>query len=145
MEIIDSIQEEHRTIKAVLRKIKKELVSLVIDQSVDKVVWAIGLAFIGDSVINFHHLKEREYLTEHRLLSQYKNLAEMINTIIEYHELVILEYNLLMEYWKLYQEGQNLARFNIMEEGEKLIRILEESMTLEEKLFDLTRNECIVK
>lgn len=145
METMDSIQKEHQAIKTVLRELKKEIVSLVIDQRVDKVVWAMSLAFLEDSVINFHHLREREYFIGYKLSSQYKSLPEMIHTVTEYHELVAFEYNLLIKYWNLYQEGQTLARFNVMEEGERLIHILEKSMELEEKLFDLTTHECIVK
>lgn len=145
METIESIQKEHQTIKTVLRNLKKEIVSLVIDQRVDKIVWSVSLAFIEESVIHFHHLKEREYLIGYKLSSQYKSFSKMISTIEEYHELVAFEYSLLIDYWNLYQEGQTLARFNVMEEGEKLIHLLEKSMSLEEKLFDLTRHECIVK
>lgn len=145
METIQVIQKEHQTIKSVLRELKKEIVSLVIDQRVDKVLWAISLAFIQNSVIDFHHLRERELMMGYKLSNQYKSLNEMIQTISERHEMIEYEYNLLFDYWNLYQEGHTLARFNVMEEGEKMIRLLEESMCLEEKLFDLTTTECIVK
>lgn len=145
METMASIQKEHAAIRAILKKIKKEIVSLVIDQRVEKMIWAVSLAFIRDSVINFHNLRERETMVRYRFAGQYKNLDEIMQTINERHELIELEYNLLFDYWNLYQEGHTLARFNVMEEGEKMIRLLEESMWLEEKLFDLTTNECIVK
>lgn len=145
MDTIEIIRKEHRAIEAVLKQLKKELVSLVIDQRVDKVTWAISLAFIEESVIGFHHLREREYLIGYKVSESYKSLADGIHTIMEYHELVELEYNKLIEYWNLYQEGQTLARFNVMEEGERLIQILKQSIHLEEKLFNLTTNECIVK
>ena len=128
METMEMIHKEHRNIEAVLRALKKEIVSLAIDQRVDKVMWAMSLAF-------------REY----KLISLYESSSEMLHTITEYHELVELQYNKLVECWNLYQEGQTLARFNVMEEGEKLIRLLGASMLLEEKLFNLTTHECIVK
>lgn len=145
METMEMIHKEHRNIEAVLRALKKEIVSLAIDQRVDKVMWAMSLAFIKDSVIDFHHLREREYFREYKLISLYESSSEMLHTITEYHELVELQYNKLVECWNLYQEGQTLARFNVMEEGEKLIRLLGVSMLLEEKLFNLTTHECIVK
>lgn len=145
METMKSIQKEHAAIKAILKKIKKQIVSLVIDQRVEKMIWAVSLAFIRDSVINFHNLRERETMDIYRATGEYKNLDEIMQAISERHELIELEYNLLFDYWNLYQEGHTLARFNVMEEGEKMIRLLEESMRLEEKLFDLTTNECIVK
>lgn len=145
METIVDIQKEHAAIRAVLKKLKKEIVSLVIDQRIEKVSWAVSLAFIKDSVINFHNLREGECILRYKSAGEYKNLDEMMQTISERHELIEVEYDLLVNYWNLYQEGHTLARFNVMEEGEKMIRLLEESMRLEEKLFDLTTNECIVK
>lgn len=145
MKIVEVIQEEHRSIKMILKTLKKEMVSLVVDQRVDKVVWSMSLAFIKESIIDYHHLKEREYFKAHKWVSAYDNYAKILYMITEYHEMIEIQYHKLLECWSLYQSGQTIARFKVMEQGEKLIHLLTSSMQLEETLFNLTRHECIVK
>lgn len=145
MEIIEVIQEEHRSIKVILKTLKKEMISLVMDQRVDRVLWSMTLAFIKESIIDYHHLKEREYFKTHKGISTYDNYAQMLYMITEYHEMIEIQYHKLLECWNLYQSGKTIARFKIMEQGEKLIHLLKSSMHLEETLFNLTRHECIVK
>lgn len=145
MDAICVIQKEHGTIKGILKEFKKELVSLVQYERVDKVMWAICLAFIKENIIKFHHLREREMIMSYKMEPKYKKYEEMINSIEERHELIECYYDRLLEYWIYYQNGQSLARFNIMEEGEGMLLLMELTMAMEEKLFNLTRNECIVK
>ncbi|WP_053986207.1 hypothetical protein [Niameybacter massiliensis] len=145
MDTMEIIQKEHLTIKSILRQMKSELVSLVQDQRVDKVMWSICLAFVKENIIGFHHLRERELIMNYRLGGNYKQYEELMNSINERHELIACHYERLVEFWNYYQNGHTLARYNVMEEGESLILLMEISMTMEEKLFDLTRNECIVQ
>lgn len=145
MDTIQVIRKEHATIRSILRELKKELVSLVQDQRVDKVMWAVCLAFIKENIIKFHHLRERELIMCYKMDPQYKKYEEMMQSIVERHELVECYYERLLEYWIYYQNGQSLARFNVMEEGESMLLLMEISMAIEEKLFDLTRSECIVQ
>ncbi|MEG2302492.1 MAG: hypothetical protein RSC14_06405 [Niameybacter sp.] len=142
MDEISMIQKEHWTIQSILRELKKELVSLVQDESVDKVMWSICLAFIKENIIGIHHVKEEEAIRAYKIEGEY---GELIESIKERHELIACHYERLVEFWNWYQNGHALARFNVMEEGESLILLMEVSMAMEEKLFDLTRGKCIVQ
>lgn len=145
MEIVRVIEEEHVNIRMILNTLKKEMVSLVMDQRVDKILWSMSLAFIKESIIDYHHLEEREYFKTHSRVNTYDQYAKILYMITEYHEMIEIQYHKLLECWSLYQSGQTIARFRVMEQGEKLIHLLTSSMQLEETLFSLTRHECIVK
>lgn len=145
MDTMCSVQQEHIVIRDVLKEFKKQLISLVQYERVDKVSWAICLAFMSENMIKLHHTEEMKQIMYYQGDPQYKKYNELMNTIVERHELIECYYERLLQYWNFYQNGQSLARFNIMEEGEGILLLMEITMTMEEKLFNLTRNECIVK
>lgn len=136
-----NVRREHETIKKILDVLKEEMVRLAMDNCVDKTMIELTKDFITHQVHGYHNIKE-ELIFEvcdptlfSTLLSQIRRLRKLSYGYFEY----------FIHYWKCLDEGNTLAKYEVISYGESYVTAMLECMKLEEKLFDLTIKDSIVK
>lgn len=141
MDELTFIYNDHKIIKKILIELREELRKLAIGEPIDRVMIEIARGFIVFNVLEYHHIREDE-LFEVCTWGSYKEIVQQIQ---RFHALSNTYFEYFQHYWKCYDDGQTLAKYDMISYGESYITTLLESMRLEEKLFNLTTNDCIVK
>lgn len=136
-----TIHHQHQTIKKMLKVLKEELVSLSRDEGVDDMMMGIIEDFFSHQVHGYHFKEEGKYIETIRS----ETTIELINSMNRMKRLSLDYFGYFTHYWRCFQEGNTLAKYDVIAYGESYLIAMNRIIHEEEKLFNLTRNHCIVK
>ncbi|MGL4798718.1 MAG: hypothetical protein ACRCWY_04865 [Cellulosilyticaceae bacterium] len=135
------VQTDHRIIKDVLRELKVEMQALATVGQVDRVMVEIARGFILVNILDYHFPKEEEILDEWDATYYRKDIQQ----IYRLHGLSRMYYQYFEHYWRCFDEGMTLTKYDVIHYGESCIEAILAAMKIEERLFSLTMRDCIVK
>lgn len=141
MNEITCFYDEIRTIRKVLVELKRELQQLATGERIEKEIVEMARGFIVFNVFEEHFIKTEERLGN----DDYKAFRQMTTTIKRLQGLSQMYFEYFSHYWECFNQANDLAKYDVISYGESCITAIQESMKLEEKLFNLTTRDCIVK
>ena len=128
-------------IEKVLGNLQTNLHKLATEGYASQEMIEMARGFIVLNILDSHFFKTQDLLNQcdRQLMNQIGENMQRLQGLTR------LYFDCFSHYWRCYVDGVTLAKYDAIFYGESCITAIQETLRLEEKLFNLTTRDCIVK